>query len=316
MKNITNPQLLSPEELHEAHFEMAKEYLKTKWSSSIYKLVPVRYDCDSYENYEVIQKQNAPYYSELTNEQFSRIDKLMKEAGDTPWYEALSDDSELLEKIVSDYGEYPESISDTPLQACNCMVGVLEPTGQMNTFPYDILLTKEEYLKLLVIVMDHRNIIFNDLYEYDIDLFKKISEELTSEARNHSERNKKQSYTLVFSEIEEDVRDLLGEEDECVELDYSWEENFHSVCVYFSEKKMSVVLMDTPLCSEVEDFAVKYQIMYNIDANDVLRILKVDTYHEASIILKNRYACGGAFSLMECFLAEHKIGYEHTKIVD
>ena len=37
MKTYTNPQMLSPEELHEAHLEMAKEYLKTKWSSSIYK---------------------------------------------------------------------------------------------------------------------------------------------------------------------------------------------------------------------------------------------------------------------------------------
>jgi hypothetical protein len=214
--------------------------------------------------------------------------------------------------LSNDYCDEPEHVSDIPHQVCSCIVGVLEPTGQTNTFLYDIMLTKEEYLKLLVIVMDHRKVTFNDLYEYDLDLFKKISVELTSEARKHSERNKKQSYALVFSEIEEDVRNLLGEEDESVELDSSWEENLHSVCVYFSEKKMSVVLMDTPLCSEVEDFAAKYQIMYNIDANDVMPILKVDSYHEAAIILKNRYACYAAFFMIKDFLDEKKIGYEFT----
>lgn len=30
MKSYTNPQMLSPEELHEAHLEMAKKYLESK----------------------------------------------------------------------------------------------------------------------------------------------------------------------------------------------------------------------------------------------------------------------------------------------
>lgn len=313
MRHYYNPQLLSPEELHEAHLEMAKNYLENKWENSYYKLEPMPFEYDFHDYrycVEEILERTRPYYRELTKEQFSEVQKLMKEAGETPLYELLPDDSELMRMLSNDYCDDPKHISDIPHQVCSCMVGVLEPTGQTNTFPYDLMLTEEEYLKLLVIVMDHRKVTFNDLYEYDLDLFKKISEELTSEARKHSERNKKQSYALVFSEIEQDVRNLLGEEDESVELDSSWEENFHSVCVYFSEKKMSVVLMDTPLCSEVEDFAAKYQIMYNIDANDVMRILQVDSYREASIILKNRYACGGAFSLMEHFLDEHKIGYE------
>ncbi len=65
----------------------------------------------------------------------------------------------------------------------------------------------------MVIVMDHRDVTFNDLYKLDLDLFKKISEEITSVAK-YSEKYKKQSYTIVFERIEEEVLSLLGEEDE------------------------------------------------------------------------------------------------------
>ena len=33
MDTYTNPQMLSPEALHEAHLEMAKKYLESKWNS-------------------------------------------------------------------------------------------------------------------------------------------------------------------------------------------------------------------------------------------------------------------------------------------
>ncbi len=33
MDTYTNPQMLSPEELHKAHLEMAKNYIESKWNS-------------------------------------------------------------------------------------------------------------------------------------------------------------------------------------------------------------------------------------------------------------------------------------------
>ena len=85
MKTYTNPQMLSLEELHEAHLEMAKSYLDSKCDASYYKLEPAQYEYDDHENYEVIQKYNRPYYRKLTDEQFSKVVKLMKEAGEKPW---------------------------------------------------------------------------------------------------------------------------------------------------------------------------------------------------------------------------------------
>ena len=137
---------------------------------------------------------------------------------------------------------------------------------------------------------------------------------LITQNRKHSEKNRKQHYTLVFSEIEEEVRNLLGEEDENVLLYNDTFEYYHTVAVYFSEKKMSVVLTEVP--EDSERFIVKNEIMYNIDANAILRNLKVDSYHEAAIILKNRYACYAAFYLVKQFLDENKIGYKYTRNVD
>ena len=125
MKYYSNPQLLSPEKLHEAHLEMAKKYLETKWDGLYYELVPEQheYDC-GVDNLEEIQEYNRSYYRKLTDEQFSKVCKLMKEAEEPLWYEALSDDTELEELINSDYGEYPMRIIEKPYQYCNCSLGV------------------------------------------------------------------------------------------------------------------------------------------------------------------------------------------------
>lgn len=79
MNTYTNPQMLSPEELHEAHLEMAKKYLESKWNGHYYELVPEQYEYDG-DKYEEIQEHNRSYYRKLTDEQLSRVCKLMKEA--------------------------------------------------------------------------------------------------------------------------------------------------------------------------------------------------------------------------------------------
>ena len=312
MKTYTNPQMLSLEELHEAHLEMANSYLDSKWDASYYKLEPAQYEYDDHENYEVIQKYNRPYY----RKQFSKVVKLMKEAGDKPWCEALSDDSGLLELLANDYGEYPVNISNIPLQGCSCEICTIDTTGQIISFPQEILLTKDEYLKLLVIVMDHRHVTFNNLYEYDMELFKSISGILNPEARDYSERNKKQSYTLVFDEIEEDVYNLLGEEDEHVDLYNESSETVYDVTIQFSEKRMAVCKMKINFGVEPEALARIWHIIYNVDAEAVLRVLNVNSYHDASIILKNRYHGFDSFDQVREFLLSNNIKYEYLKLID
>lgn len=316
MPTYTNPQMLSPEALHEAHLEMAKKYLKNKWETSFYKLTPPPYvpeDFESPENIEERQKFYAPYYCELTDEQFSRVEKLVKENGGTQLCDLQCNDEDLMKFfVVSGYS--PESIDATPLQACSCMVCVMDAAGMTKTFPHNLLLTQDDYLKLMVIVMDHRDVTFNDLYKLDLDLFKKISEEITSVAK-YSEKYKKQSYTIVFEGIEEEVRSLLGEEDEHADLYAEYSERI--VTVFFSENKMSVRQINISATSvdkdNYEDYGRKF-IIYNIDAKAVLHLLDVNSYHDALVVLKNHYDDITSFSKMKEFLDDNKIKYEYADI--
>ena len=55
MNTYLNPQMLSLEELHEAHLEKAKKYLETKWDASYYKFEPPQYEYDDYEVHGIIE---------------------------------------------------------------------------------------------------------------------------------------------------------------------------------------------------------------------------------------------------------------------
>ena len=299
MNTYTNPQMLSPEELHEAHLEMAKKYLESKWDGHYYELVPEQYEYDG-DNYEEIQEHNRSYYRKLTDEQLSRVCKLMKEAEEPFWYEALSGDTELLELLTSDYD--------------GCFLGVMDSTGQMSSYSLSVLMPKDDYLKLLVIMMDDRRATFNDIYRYDIDLYKTIVGILDQEVKSNYEIHKP-SYTVVFDEIERDVQTLLGEEDDS-EVWYDDEEAYAdkliSLIVHFSEKRMGV----WQILQDIDGF--NNAVLYNIDAKKVLEALNVNTYHDALILLKDRFYIPHVVTLspfykIKEFLDHEKIGYEYLE---
>ena len=317
MNTYTNPQMLSPEELHEAHLEMAKKYLESKWDGHYYELVPEQYECEyeDYDNYEEIQEHNRSYYRKLTDEQFSRVCTFMKGAGESTWYDALSDDTELQELLTSDYdGNYPVSIIEIPHQYCDCFLGVMDSTGQMSSYSLSVLMPKDDYLKLLVIMMDDRRATFNDIYRYDIDLYKTIVGILDQEVKSNYEIHKP-SYTVVFDEIERDVQTLLGEEDDS-EVWYDDEEAYAdkliSLIVHFSEKRMGV----WQILQDIDGF--NNAVLYNIDAKKVLEALNVNTYHDALILLKDRFYIPHVVTLspfykIKEFLDHEKIGYEYLE---
>lgn len=317
MKYYTNPQMLSPEALHEAHLEMAKNYLESKWDSHYYELVPEQYECEyeDYDNYEEIQEHNRSYYRKLTDDQFSRVCTLMKGAEKPTWYDALSDDTELQELLTSDYdGNYPASIIDIPHQYCDCFLGVMDSTGQMSSYNLSVLMPKDDYLKLLVIMMDHRWATFNDLYRLDIDFFKSIADIIDHEVKSNPETHKT-SYTIVFDEIERDIQSLLGEED-CGRCLYNSEEDgwaapdkIIKVFVMFSENKMSVWY------SVMEPYNNKDEVLYNIDAKAVMKVLHVDNYHDALVVIEDRFReslFSNPFSKIKEFLDKQEIGYEYS----
>jgi hypothetical protein len=309
MDTYTNPQLLSQEELHEAHFEMAKNYLESKWDGHYYELVPEQYEYDG-DNYEEIQEHNRSYYRKLTDEQLSRVCKLMKEAEEPLWYEALSDDTELEELINSDYGEYPMRIIEKPYQYCNCSLGVMDTTGRMGSYTISVLMPKEDYLKLLVILMDHRWATFNDLYRLDIDFFKSIADIIDHEVKSNAE-TLKTSYTIVFDEIERDIQSLLGEEDVvvglCDETNDNGEDSITNIWACFSENRMAVWHDYTyPFQNDVE-------VIYNIDAKAVLKALNVNSYHDAAIVMKARFSGNMAYHHIQALLDSNKIEYQHAK---
>ena len=313
MNTYTNPQMLSPEELHKAHLEMAKKYLESKWDGHYYELVPEQHEYDG-DNYEEIQEHNRSYYRKLTDEQLSRVCKLMKEAEEPFWYEALSGDTELLELLTSDYdGDYPESIIEIPHQYCDCSLGVMDSKGRMSLYNISVLMPKEDYLKLLVIMMDDRRTTFNDIYRYDIDLYKTIVGILDQEVKSNYEIHKP-SYTVVFDEIERDVQTLLGEEDDS-EVWYDDEEAYTdkliSLIVHFSEKRMGV----WQILQDIDGF--NNAVLYNIDAKKVLEVLNVNTYHDALILLKDRFYIPHVVTLspfykIKEFLDKQEIGYEYS----
>ena len=313
MDTYTNPQMLSPEELHKAHLEMAKKYLESKWDGHYYELVPEQHEYDG-DNYEEIQEHNRSYYRKLTDEQLSRVCKLMKEAEEPFWYEALSGDTELLELLTSDYdGDYPESIIEIPHQYCDCSLGVMDSKGRMSLYNISVLMPKEDYLKLLVIMMDDRRTTFNDIYRYDIDLYKTIVGILDQEVKSNYEIHKP-SYTVVFDEIERDVQTLLGEEDDS-EVWYDDEEAYTdkliSLIVHFSEKRMGV----WQILQDIDGF--NNAVLYNIDAKKVLEVLNVNTYHDALILLKDRFYIPHVVTLspfykIKEFLDKQEIGYEYS----
>lgn len=313
MNTYLNPQMLSLEELHEAHLEKAKKYLETKWDASYYKFEPPQYEYDDYEDMKAMQEFACPYYRKLTDEQLSKVQKLMKESGETLWYDALSDDYELQKLLVNGCGDYPTDISDTPYQYCDCLLGIMDSKGQMSSYSFSLLLSKEDYLKLLVIVMDHRWITFNDLYMFDMDLFKSISDNLYDEVRNNAEIHKP-SYTIVLDEIEKDVQFLLGEEDvfDVWHDDEIDGDKVVSLSIHFSENRMGVwqIVQGIDGCTE--------EVLYNIDAQKIMEALNTDTYHDASILLKDRcynphpYDIRSFYKIKE-FLDNNKIGYENSK---
>lgn len=315
MNTYTNPQMLSPEELHKAHLEMAKKYLESKWDGHYYELVPEQYEYEyGVDDYEDIQEHNRSYYRKLTDEQLSRVCKLMKEAEEPFWYEALSGDTELLELLTSDYdGGYPESIIEIPHQYCDCSLGVMDSKGRMSLYNISVLMPKEDYLKLLVIMMDDRRTTFNDIYRYDIDLYKTIVGILDQEVKSNYEIHKP-SYTVVFDEIERDVQTLLGEEDDS-EVWYDDEEAYTdkliSLIVHFSEKRMGV----WQILQDIDGF--NNAVLYNIDAKKVLEVLNVNTYHDALILLKDRFYIPHVVTLspfykIKEFLDKQEIGYEYS----
>ena len=312
MNTYTNPQMLSPEELHKAHLEMAQKYLETKWEGHYYELVPEQHECeyDDHDNYEVIQEHNRSYYRKLTDEQFSRVCKLMKEAEEPSWYEALSGDTELEELINSDYGEYPVRIIEKPHQYCNCSLGVIDTTGRMGSYTISVLMPKEDYLKLLVILMDHRWATFNDLYRLDIDFFKSIADIIDHEVKSNAETHKT-SYTIVFDEIERDIQSLLGEEDVmvglCDEDNDNGADSITNIWACFSENRMAVWHDYTyPFQNDVE-------VIYNIDSKAVLKALNVNSYHDAAIVMKARFSGTMAYHDIKALLDRYKIEYQHTK---
>ena len=194
------------------------------------------------------------------------------------------------------------------------VLGVLDPTGQMRSSEHCIYLTKEDYLKLLVIVMDQRFVTFNDLYETDYELFSTITSSLNAEALAQYKRNKKLSYTLVFDEIEKDVQALLGEEDEDVTLYESEQsETNRIVCIsaIFSEKKMTVCRTETP-DPDFPDLSQHYtnKWLINIDAAAIMDALDVYSYHDASIVLKDRIHGSDAFDKIKEFLENNTIHYD------
>lgn len=311
MKSYTNPQMLSPEELHETHLEMAKKYLESKWDGHYYELVPEQheYDC-GVDNLEEIQEYNRSYYRKLSDEQFSKVCKLMKEAEEPLWYEALSDDTELEELINSDYGEYPIRIIEKPYQYCNCSLGVMDTTGRMGSYTINVLMPKEDYLKLLVILMDHRWATFNDLYRLDIDFFKSIADIIDHEVKSNAETHKT-SYTIVFDEIERDIQSLLGEEDVvvglCDENNDNGEDSITNIWACFSENRMAIWHDYTyPFQNDVE-------VLYNIDAKAVLKALNVNSYHDAAIVMKARFSGLMAYHDIKALLDRNKIAYEHAE---
>ncbi|MBR4560927.1 MAG: hypothetical protein IKO23_03290 [Bacteroidales bacterium] len=362
MDTYTNPQMLSPEELHEAHFEMATKYLESKWDGSYYELNPMvpldeteKPDSKDFgDNLEwddmIDEKSMSSYvpedimgslgfenllydyngsgydsfldeyypskcYTKLTNEQLSRINKHIQESGDIPLFEALADDRELLKLIIDKEARcYASHISDIPCQLCDCFLAIMDPKGQTSSYNLSVLLPKEAYLKLLVIMMDNRWATFNDIYRYDIDLYKTIAGILDQEVKSNYE-NHKPSYTVVFDEIERDVHALLGEEDES-DVWYKDEEAYTDKRIYlevrFSEKKMSVV----QLLYDIN--GLKKYIIYNVNAKRVLEVLNVNTYHDALILLKDRFYIPHVVTLspfykIKEFLDHEKIGYEYLE---
>ena len=310
MDTYTNPQMLSPEALHKVHLEMAQKYLETKWDGYYYELVPEQHEYDyGIDSFEEIQEYNRSYYRKLTDEQFSRVCKLMKEAEEPSWYEALSGDTELEELINSDYGEYPVKIIENPHQYCNCSLGVMDTTGRMGSYTISVLMPKEDYLKLLVILMDHRWATFNDLYRLDIDFFKSIADIIDHEVKSNAETHKT-SYTIVFDEIERDIQSLLGEEDVvvglCDENNDNGEDSITNIWACFSENRMAVWHDYTyPFQNDVE-------VIYNIDAKAVLKVLNVNSYHDAAIVMKARFSGLMAYHDIKALLDRNKIEYQHA----
>lgn len=334
---FTNSQMMSPEELHEAHLEMAIKYLESKWDGDYYELDPVmdgtddddvdKYDAESDwgesiqidDSYPHRFSQGGSQYVKLSSKQLLQIQKRLNESGERLLYKALADDPELRKLILieyevgkdENYEQYfglASKISDIPHQICDVTVCTLDSNGKTNVFPYHIMLTREEYLKLLVIVMDHRDVTFNNLYEYDLDLFKKISEINNAESISSFEEGNKLSYTLFFKDIEEAVFELLGEAETVVKLcDFDDEfdgDTIASISVRFDENRMVV------LHNYVYPFENVTEALYDIDATAVLKALNVNSYHDAGIVLKDRFYGISAYKQIEAFLKSNGIAYE------
>ncbi len=358
MDTYTNPQMLSPKALHEAHLEMATKYLESKWDGSYYELNPMvpldetekldNKDFDdnlewddmideksmsSYVPEEIMESlgfENLLYdyngsgydsfydeynppkcYTKLTNEQLSRINKHIQESGDIPLFEALADDRELLKLIIDKEAYcYASRISDIPYQLCDCFLGIMDPKGQTSSYNLSVLLPKEAYLKLLVIMMDNRLATFNDIYKYDIDLYKTIAGILDQEVKSNYKIHKP-SYTVVFDEIERDIQTLLGEEDVSVGLcdkdNDNGEDSITNIWACFSENRMAVWY------DYIYPFQNDVEVVYNIDAKAVLKALNVNSYHDAATVMKARFSGNMAYHQLKAFLDSNKIAYEHAE---
>lgn len=96
MKYYTNPQMLSRDELHEAHLEKAKKYLESKWDGYYYEVYPrtdeniaddvIADENMGFEDFESVEDdaphelyQQGIYYLKLTNKQFSEKENIAYE---------------------------------------------------------------------------------------------------------------------------------------------------------------------------------------------------------------------------------------------
>ena len=366
MNTYTNPQMLSPEALHEAHLEMAKEYLDSKWDSYYYEVDPRldepcgdeteneevkddNFDFDE-ENAETYRTPNLPmeeplegeeqtaeepivnqffqpytYYLKLTDEQFSQIQKRLIESGEKELDKALADVPELMDLLLykyvagegQEYGSdytYASRIGNNPHQICNITVCTIGQTQEPQVFPYVIMLTKEDYLKLLVIRMDHHDVNFNSLYKYDIELYKKISE-IVLEVEEHFEGNKKLTFTLVFDEIEKDVQKLLGDDEtftlfgDPVLFPIKFDDY---IIAYFSEKKMAVNRVRVHHMEYNIDSKPIDELLYNIDVIAFMQALHVNSYKDAIAIMKDRFNSFTAIEEIQDFLEKENIAYRFT----
>lgn len=107
------------------------------------------------------------------------------------------------------------------------------------------------------------------------------------------------------------VFELLGEAETVVKLcDFDDEfdgDTIASISVRFDENRMVV------LHNYVYPFENVTETLYDIDATAVLKALNVNSYHDAAIVLKDRFYGINAYKQIEAFLKRNGIAYEYHR---